>query len=583
VTIWHRYASDPVTGASAAQDSGSEILHIPDRIDGPTRAGLHGARRWARLHFPSTGVADTRRFAPLLVGARWVALGISMLLAVVEPNPERALMGGAALLVYDAWRSFRPICLQRDRWQVSAAILFEVALAGAVVGFTGFWHSPYLLVLGVSAAIAGFIGGIRLVAWMALLATIVAAVSASLVTGSDGAGERIEFVFEFLLIGVVGGYARGLAEAASRVAPHDDLEQLVRVNDLLFGLHREAEQVAVPMELDATFDWALERLNELFGAEVAAVVVRCDEEDSWPVVRASGVRIPESGRLWQPPASVTSGHQPLYFEGVRNGLDYRSRWGLYAPMWAKDTVIGILAVEGTTVRGITAAEQMEMAELARTAALVIDNARWMSRIHTFAVEQERARLARDLHDHVGQSVAYLGFELDRLAELNHGRAVQDDLLSLRSDLRELVGELRDTLSDLRSDVSPDRDVEIVIRQFAQRVTRRGNLQVLVQADVSSRLSLTVEREFWRVCQEAVMNAERHSRADHVWVNWVCDEDGAMLEVRYDGIGMRVNAPRRPGSYGLVGMRERADSIGAVLEITSDAEKGTTIRMRIGRP
>ena len=85
----------------------------------------------------------------------------------------------------------------------------------------------------------------------------------------------------------------------------------------------------------------------------------------------------------------------------------------------------MLAVEWRGAHHITAADQRRIGDLARAAALALDNARWLDRIHGLGVEQERSRLARELHDHIGQSVVYLGFEIDRLVELNHGRAVQE--------------------------------------------------------------------------------------------------------------------------------------------------------------
>jgi len=221
-----------------------------------------------------------------------------------------------------------------------------------------------------------------------------------------------------------------------------------------------------------------------------------------------------------------------------------------------------------------------MSDLARTAALAIDNARWLERIHTLGMEQERTRLARELHDHIGQSVVYIGFELDRLVELNHGRAVQADLLELRGDLRDLVGELRDMLVDLRTDVSETQDVEGVLRSFLERVNKRNRVAVSLVADADFRMPLPVEREVWRVAREAVMNAERHARASQVSILWLCNGDSALLEVADDGVGLPAGKTMGESGYGMVGMRERADSIGAQLEITSGPGKGTLVRMRV---
>jgi signal transduction histidine kinase len=301
---------------------------------------------------------------------------------------------------------------------------------------------------------------------------------------------------------------------------------------------------------------------------------------SWHVAAGNGVRTGSPENPVELPRAlygVAHGSEAVVLDGLQQGLSFRSRWGLYCPMLARDELVGVLAVEGHDRRLPGSRERRRIGDLARAAALAIDNARWLERIHTLGMEQERTRLARELHDHIGQSVVYLGFEIDRLVQLNNGRAVQADLLQLRGDVRDLVEELRDMLVDLRSDVTDSQDVEGVLRSFLERVNKRHRVQVTLIAEAGSRMPLPVEREVWRVAREAVMNAERHSRASHVSILWLCNGDGALLEVADDGQGLPSG---KASGYGLVGMRERADSIGAQLEITSGPGKGTLVRMRV---
>ena len=136
------------------------------------------------------------------------------------------------------------------------------------------------------------------------------------------------------------------------------------------------------------------------------------------------------------------------------------------------------------------------------------------------------------------------------------------------------------LVDLRCDVTDSQDVEGVLRSFLERVNKRNRVEVTLVAEAEGRMSLPVEREVWRVAREAVMNAERHARASHVSILWLCNGDGALLEVADDGVGLPAGKTSGTSGYGLVGMRERADSIGAQLEITSGPGKGTLVRMRV---
>ena len=85
---------------------------------------------------------------------------------------------------------------------------------------------------------------------------------------------------------------------------------------------------------------------------------------------------------------------------------------------------------------------------------------------------------------------------------------------------------------------------------------------------------------WRIAQEAVANVERHAKATQLGILWHCDERGATLEVVDDGRGIPAGTAGRIDSYGILGMRERADAIGATLEIVPGPTKGTIVRCRL---
>jgi signal transduction histidine kinase len=92
--------------------------------------------------------------------------------------------------------------------------------------------------------------------------------------------------------------------------------------------------------------------------------------------------------------------------------------------------------------------------------------------------------------------------------------------------------------------------------------------------------LPLERELWRIAQEAVTNVERHARARQLIVRWEQAHDVAILEITDDGVGFPLGGAGRMDSYGLLGMRERADAMGAALEIVSRPGQGTTVRCRL---
>ncbi len=526
------------------------------------------------------------RFAPLLVALRWGTLSLAVALGVIQRTGRPTVFFGIVLALYTLWRTLWPIRYDHTGWPVSTALFLEVALSVVVIEATGFGRSPFLVCLVVATAIVGFAGGMRIVSWLSVLAGLAVALPSVILSSYRGiAGSSFQFAIEIVLVGVVGGFSRIVIDNAGQVREglSAEAENLSEVNDLLLDLHRATSRETTPLDLEGAARWALERLEEMFSPDTAAVVLREAVSGDWRLVAGNGVRVTGSEKsLVLPRALVTAseGTEPIALEALEQGLSFRSRWGLYCPLRARDELVGMLAVEWGDAHEVTTADRRRIGDLARAAALALDNARWLERIHGLGVEQERSRLARELHDHIGQSVVYLGFEIDRLVELNHGRAVQADLIALRGDVRNLVEELRDALVDLRSDVSETQGVDNVLRSFLERVNRRNRLAVTLTADADTRLPLSVEREFWRVAQEAVMNAERHAHASNVSVLWLCNAEGALLEVADNGVGMSAGKAAGASSYGLLGMRERADSVGAQLDITSGPDRGTVVRMRM---
>jgi signal transduction histidine kinase len=541
-------------------------------------------------HIPSAQPGDLSRFVRVFGVLRWSTLLVAVALGLVDGRGGRMLAAGGAVAAFDLWLALAPPRYERGGWRVSAVLLAEVALGVGAVEATGYSSSPFLFVLGVATTIAGFAGGLRIVSGLVAIAglsvalpTVLLSQSALLPSEATTAAE-VQLATLIVLVGVVGGYGRHLVDDSRMVrrglAAH--VQRLSTVNDLLYDLHSAAEEVAAPLDLPGAAKWAFDRLDGGLPTDVAAIVLLEPATGTWRVAESKGLAVAAGHRLTLPPPALAaaSGSEPALVVDLHEGLAPASSWGLYAPLRARDELLGLLVVESGGPVPDPAPNLHAVADLARAAALALDNARWLERIHFFAVEQERARLARDLHDRIGQTVVLLGLEMDRLADLNYGRAVQRDLLDLRDELGSLVAELRDTLTDLRSDVSEDHDVPALLRSFADRVNRRGRIEVGLTTEGDHRLPVFVERELWRIAQEAVRNAERHSRASLVSIRWSAGEYGALLEVVDDGAGLEsvdVDPADATAGYGMVGMRERADAIRAQLQVESRPGRGTTVR------
>src|SRR5207253_943337 len=135
----------------------------------------------------------------------------------------------------------------------------------------------------------------------------------------------------------------------------------------------------------------------------------------------------------------------------------------------------------------------------------------------------------------------------------------------------------------RTDVTPERGIGDTLASFLQRVRKRTAVEVSFTRHETARIALPREREIWRIAEEAITNAERLARARRLAVSWECNQHQAVLTVTDDGRGFGDGYAGRSDAYCLVGMRERADAIGARLDVTSSPRGGTVVRCRVGAP
>ncbi len=208
-----------------------------------------------------------------------------------------------------------------------------------------------------------------------------------------------------------------------------------------------------------------------------------------------------------------------------------------------------------------------------------DRIRDLSRRLLGEQETERARIARELHDDINQQLAILSIELDELrsdplqvhtAELV-SRA-QETTQSISTSVRELSHRLHPSklrliglvaaVDNLRRDLSPPH----LPIAFCHRD---------VPAAIDQNIALCV----FRVAQEALGNAVKHSEAGHIWVDLTGGPSCVALTITDDGKGFDANGPSNPG-LGLISMRERVESVGGVLEIDSTLASGTRLTVTV---
>ncbi|HWK30373.1 MAG TPA: sensor histidine kinase [Solirubrobacter sp.] len=194
-------------------------------------------------------------------------------------------------------------------------------------------------------------------------------------------------------------------------------------------------------------------------------------------------------------------------------------------------------------------------------------------------EAERRRVARELHDEVGQTLTGVMLQIEGLAA-EIPAELREQLDELRETAREGTEEVRRIARQLRPEALEELGLSSALAALASAFERQTRVPVLRTLDQPIIAEPEQELVLYRVAQEALTNVARHAAATHVELALSEDERAIRLVVRDDGRGLPGHA--RTSSHGIRGMRERAMLIGATLGIDSPPGEGTTIELVVPR-
>lgn len=207
-------------------------------------------------------------------------------------------------------------------------------------------------------------------------------------------------------------------------------------------------------------------------------------------------------------------------------------------------------------------------------ALAFDNIQLLQTVARRSVQDERNRVARELHDDIGPALASLGLGLDVLIQNSQGGTTSRQLERLRHATTELVERVRATVAALRR-ADTTTVIDHIHRLAAELGTGPPNL--IVAVDERAPSDGATAAEVGAILVEAVRNAAQHASAETIRIDGVIAGESGRLIVSDDGRGFDASAAY-PGHYGLVGMRERAASIGGDIRISSMPGRGTTLHV-----
>lgn len=204
-----------------------------------------------------------------------------------------------------------------------------------------------------------------------------------------------------------------------------------------------------------------------------------------------------------------------------------------------------------------------------------------------ALEGERKRIARELHDETSQALTSLILNLDMACgELEHPEPKARQRLQRTKDLTvQTLEEIRRLTFDLRPTILDDLGLVPAIRWYVKNKMEPVGLKVDLQVvGFERRLPESLETNLFRIVQEALTNVLRHADAEHAWVRLEENGDSYRVEIRDDGTGFRVEQGIRRHSgkegFGLFGMKERAELVGGYVSVDSAVGEGTRVRAMI---
>ncbi|HUY57669.1 MAG TPA: GAF domain-containing sensor histidine kinase [Candidatus Micrarchaeaceae archaeon] len=383
-------------------------------------------------------------------------------------------------------------------------------------------------------------------------------------------------------------------QAGVAIANAQTFGELIQRERWLGALHAVTAALVAGQPQHGLLTTIVRSAKELAGADLAAIALPVDEgSPALKVFAAEGVGSEQLLRA--PPKSAGTASHLVLRTGRSQTL--RSRSGeLGGTLLAGAGVpLGVLMVvplgiggrvDGTISLALLEPEaefrpdaEAQLESFAAQASIALDYARVQAQLLHLAVVDERHRIARDLHDEPVQALIYLARRLEFMASESSAEGTSSTKLEETREVAVAVADgLRQLTEGLRSDILDHAGLPAALLDLVQRFSSRAE----VAADFSTRGALgrwnqELERDLFRVAQEALSNVERHAQASEVRVDLIARPGSLTLRVGDNGIGF-ISAGNEAVSRGLgtLGMRERVAGHGGRLMIRSRSGRGTIV-------
>lgn len=350
---------------------------------------------------------------------------------------------------------------------------------------------------------------------------------------------------------------------------------------------RDLQLVREQTDLDSLLRDLLSGLNDTLEADFARLAVIQGKSGK----AASSVAVGEIPSIAHPMIEgiletvMTSG-EPVIFGDIsgesRSNIGIRALIGV--PLLLQDgSVMGGLVLASRRVRAFKPRQVSMLQTISSQIALVVQYIDLMAEMKYKTLIDERGRLAREVHDGLAQTLGFLKLKAAQLKSY----AEQGDVNRLNQTVQAVYDAISDAFLEVRQAIDGLRlsanstGFEEWLQQAVSEFLENSDYNVNFCEPIEDpNLTPEVNAQLIRIVQEALTNVRKHSNGEQVWIS--CHETGGdfILEVRDDGRGFDIEDVPGYSQHGLVGMRERADLIGADFQIISRPQEGTVVRVRL---
>jgi two-component system nitrate/nitrite sensor histidine kinase NarX len=267
------------------------------------------------------------------------------------------------------------------------------------------------------------------------------------------------------------------------------------------------------------------------------------------------------------------------------------RIGLEIQVGAADERVGTIGVALSGSRQLSESDTEILSALATQAGLALEAARLRDELKMVAVQRERERIAREMHDGLAQVLGYVNTKSQAVEELlADGRTAEagKQMQELAATARSVYVDVREAILSLSPPVLPERGLASALEEYAARFAESSKLAVRFQATPEAdRVALKPEvgAEVFGVAREALTNVRKHAHAHRISVALSVEGRDLLLRIVDDGVGFDVEAaasgPERWPHFGLSGMRERAEAVGGRIRwLSRPVEAGSVVELRV---